>query len=368
MARDAYESDTGERDIPTVDNFLKRQPMKRVIEVPRGRRNLNRTGRAIARIVHANGYGQHKAVGVIFGVGKETIRLCVSKSEYKQRYPHDELKNDYDYAGEDFRKHFPALEKRLAEADDSEEDCEEKKKKPAQRLLTCQRRKVKKRRRHSVPSSSSESESNDEPAVRSPSSALSTPPREDLIPATNLPPSVSTPGPASPASFQQTLGLSGTFCLTPARIALLDARGLTMQGLYTVAQWTDAEISNAMPRLLLEKIDDHVPMDVFEVVMLEIALRKLRVEAAPPPTQTIHTAASLRAFLPAVHGFNLVVHLPFFLAQGFTLERLRILSTVPAASLCEILACGLQRGGRQVQVSGGLSQLEVIALEFALRV
>ncbi|KAJ7064040.1 hypothetical protein C8F01DRAFT_1130153 [Mycena amicta] len=371
MPQDAYDSDTGERDTPNCNNFLTKTPVEKKIGVPYGggRKALNRKCRAIARIVYSHGWS-HKAIGTIFGVNPRVIRRCVDEGVRKGHHPKEEVENDYYYAGEEFREKFPPVVvgtgtrmQKKKKDDDSDDEPEGTTSAKRKRRATPTRRTVKKPRLSSSPLSSPEPEP------------------EAVVPTQTSPStSVLTEAPETSESIseflQSTLALEGIVQLTtPAHIALFEARGFTAAYLHAMAQWwTDDEISEALRRLLSIQIagDEHVHLDVFEIVMLEIAMRKLRdsnSQTTSGSVTNVHTALSLPDFLSNLQGLDLSLHLTLFLANGMTLDRLRTLSRMSAASpavVYEALARSLQRGSSLVD-SQGLSPLEIIALELVLR-
>ncbi|KAJ7609892.1 hypothetical protein FB45DRAFT_1066454, partial [Roridomyces roridus] len=97
-----YESDSGERDNPTVAHFENFRPVKRTIQIPAGHRALNREGRAICRIMTAHGW-EPEVIGKIFGEGTRVISRAV-RNEF---FPADDVRDDYDHVGEDFKQVYP---------------------------------------------------------------------------------------------------------------------------------------------------------------------------------------------------------------------------------------------------------------------
>ncbi|KAJ7041436.1 hypothetical protein C8F04DRAFT_1177270 [Mycena alexandri] len=102
---DGYESDTGPRDIPTVANFEKKEPVKTVIGRPQlGHRVLNRKGRAMCRIVHAHGWEVPDLVR-IFNVDRKAIKKAIDN----KYLPPDDSSKDYDFVEEDIKQKFPRV-------------------------------------------------------------------------------------------------------------------------------------------------------------------------------------------------------------------------------------------------------------------
>ncbi|KAF7314807.1 hypothetical protein MKEN_00955100 [Mycena kentingensis (nom. inval.)] len=335
MPRDAYESDTGERDVPTPENFRTKTAVEPTIAsslLPTQRR-MNRKLRAIARIVvsHKMPLGE---VARICGIGRSTINNAVKPAYLKERYPRDELANDYDYAGEEWKKAFPPVENYL-------------------KALESRHFKHKtgsKRRKNDL-----SSEDGGKPVfLAAPAAATTAPP-------------VSNPSRLEiflRTSFSDTLALH-----TPAHVALFQSRGFTIEAFQAIASWSESEMSETVRRLLQQRKGGDGGLDICEVIVLEMGFRKLRtLTTVKTPKSSLHTSTSLPIFLSDVHGFNLFAHVPLFIANGFGLERLRVLATRPD-DLYEILSRGLQQGSSLVvPSSAGLSQLEFIALTFAMLV
>ncbi|KAF7324144.1 hypothetical protein MKEN_00637000 [Mycena kentingensis (nom. inval.)] len=405
MPHDAYESESDlvERDIPTPQHFKNDTPVERTIFAHRTRA-VNRRGRAICRIMWNSGW-DIKDIARIFGVSNVTIDKAVA--ERKQFYPHDEPENDYTYAGDEWMEHFPP------DATDDDEEEEQ----PARRV-------VKKPRFDSddgeddtspnfavrskpLPRKKSKSRSAKQTASPSPQASTSSIPRlAPPLPSRRALPREPTPDVDLLTFLTQTLSVPAASIgslTTPARLTYFATLGFTTSTFRAIAQWRDAEKSLALSVLAAPPgagatPDDAAPgLDGFEVILLDVALRPLRSGTPPPPPLAAHpairSAKSLKRFLPSVHGLDLSAHLPLFLAQGFTLERLKALGVMytpavgassstngrerkkpfPIHELRRILSHGLQRGSVLVGlVNGagagemGLSPIELLALEFAL--
>ncbi|KAF7324154.1 hypothetical protein MKEN_00638100 [Mycena kentingensis (nom. inval.)] len=362
MARDAYESDTGERDVPTAADFLHNRPVKDVIgpvsggcassslggkpfTFVSGKRALNRRGRAVLRIMHAHGWS-NDAIAYVFNVSSATVRRDLQRD-----HKDDERENDYDYAGEDYREHFPPVQRKKA-------------------LQSVQRHALKRPRFSASPESSSEAESDEN----------SEPESDDEDDLRNDP----SPPPNSPLArfLHDELQLTGPASLSsPAHLALFSARGFTVDAFRAIAHWPAADIGEVTRRLLLQRIGEETPLDAFQMVMLEAALSRLGEYTPNPafsPSSTIATTPSLPAFLSSVRGLSFAAHLPLFLAHRLTLERLRdelgaLARAGHTAAAYQILARLLQRGSEGIaaifgaQSARGLTPLEVIVLETALR-
>ncbi|KAJ7066675.1 hypothetical protein C8F01DRAFT_1080164 [Mycena amicta] len=97
VGRDGYyESDTGERDTPTLQQILDKEPIEHTIIAKPRTRKLNQKGGAISRIAYANGICTFADITRIFGVAHELIRQVVHRQTQFQK---DESENDYTYAG-----------------------------------------------------------------------------------------------------------------------------------------------------------------------------------------------------------------------------------------------------------------------------
>ncbi|KAJ7477336.1 OPT oligopeptide transporter protein-domain-containing protein [Mycena latifolia] len=105
VAQPGYESDTGPRDNPTCANFVRKEPVKKVIVVGRSKKVLNRTGRAICRIVHPHGWSI-TSIALIFGVSHTSIARAIDNVKY---LPRDNTAEDYDRVDPEFKTMFPPL-------------------------------------------------------------------------------------------------------------------------------------------------------------------------------------------------------------------------------------------------------------------
>nr|GAT51810.1 predicted protein [Mycena chlorophos] len=181
--------------------------------------------------------------------------------------------------------------------------------------------------------------------------------------------SSSKPKPIDISSFLAVvLGDSSGLELTAElRISLLQSQGFTVEGLQAIAQWPEHEITEALNRLLLRGPTREFGLDVFEIVTLSIALKQSNT--GPLVARRGSEASGLGDFLRDVHGFDLSRHTTLFTARGFTLERLQG-SGSSTSDVRGRLNAGLAKGNPLPgcgDPDDGLSQLEVIALEFELR-
>ncbi|KAJ7692455.1 hypothetical protein B0H17DRAFT_541081 [Mycena rosella] len=103
IAELGYESDTGPRDNPTCANFENRVPVKKVIVV--GHKVLNRTGRAICRIVHPHGWSI-ESLAYIFGVSTASVMRAIANTRY---LPRDNIQEDYERVDPEFKVKFPPV-------------------------------------------------------------------------------------------------------------------------------------------------------------------------------------------------------------------------------------------------------------------
>ncbi|KAF7368516.1 hypothetical protein MVEN_00174800 [Mycena venus] len=105
IADPGYESDTGERDNPTLADFEAKTQVTQVVGLlPRRKRALNRKGRAICRIMHATGHWSCKAIAYIFRISEPSIHKVVKNTDYN---PRDRVSEDADRAGPEFCGNLP---------------------------------------------------------------------------------------------------------------------------------------------------------------------------------------------------------------------------------------------------------------------
>ncbi|CAK5281923.1 unnamed protein product [Mycena citricolor] len=92
IAEPGYESDSGQRDLPTCEHFRTKTPMPHSITIPARKRFLNRTGRAIIRIVYS--YGLRKGdIAHVFGCSTGLISDAIENLHVN---PRDRVEEDYD--------------------------------------------------------------------------------------------------------------------------------------------------------------------------------------------------------------------------------------------------------------------------------
>ncbi|KAJ7058390.1 hypothetical protein C8F01DRAFT_1148081 [Mycena amicta] len=399
-----YDRDKGDRDTPTCNDFLNNTPVKQTIVIPKNYSLLNRKGRAIARIVHAHGWSV-VAIARIFRVPSYIITSCVRPAPSRvtdvKRFRQDVPGDDYDYVDKEFKLHFPPMKRQGSSDVDAESDSEEdwrpgpKTRRKARKNLKSQfitpkktivakipsrpvkkprytrttaksaapvevlRRPIKLSRFVPARAVAGESDGSDSESsvVRMLESSNSLPRRQPSTISLSL------------QDFIQSLLPHNTSkgITTPAHLALYETQGFTVERFHALAQWPEDEISEALTRLLLRQ-STKFGLDVFEIVTLEVALKELAAITETSMGSTVDDSTSLRAFLLNVHGFNFSAHVQLFRAHGFTLDRLRLLSA-GASKMPEIINRGLQKGSAMIheEKGSGLSPLEVIALEFALR-
>ncbi|KAF7308074.1 hypothetical protein MKEN_01169700 [Mycena kentingensis (nom. inval.)] len=301
MPRDAYESDTSERDIPTCADILARRRVQPVVgfHVGGGKKALNRRGRAVARILHTHGWDDEAIAGV-FGIGKATIMRHCTGPRWKQVHPRDEEANDYDYAalgGEDFSVHFPPLAVPI----------------PVPR----KKRGGKRKKVTAIVQPEVVAETDDE--ILTDSSELTPPPPTRTVKKPRIRTPTPTPEPQNkplfpsalpptlPIFLESTLELKGAMSLSrPKHLAAFNAAGLTVARAYIIAQWPDAQLNEALTRVLVRDVPAGVrPLDNFEVTMLEDRLRGLRASVSNNQTftpPTLADALSIASFLTNVQG------------------------------------------------------------------
>nr|GAT52384.1 predicted protein [Mycena chlorophos] len=427
MSHDAIESDSGERDIPSPLHFINFQPVERLIIVPPGRHKaLNRRGRAISRIMHAHDW-RAADIAKIFGVSVTSVDHCLG--EYKQYHPNDQPENDYYYAGDEFKERWPPLVESDAEVERKRREKERAREKVAlstgrrvlrrpqytspekakrnradsdagdsdgdenptrhRRILRTRSSRSLKRTRN-ISSDESESGSTNDESMQQPRNPkgradqqrprhglpIPTPPRPVTISLGVVP----TISPSHPLSGFLTSALSGPGVnfATPTHLGLFTLHGFTVERFQALAQWTDQEITEALKRLLAPN-EDGIGLDMYEVGMLGMKIKELRVQSIGNRTIAIHTASSLRSFLSSVYGIDLSPHHHLLTTRGYTLARLQALShiystraqakrPVDPTELTQILRRGLERVVSSADaMQMGMSPLEVVALEFALR-
>ncbi|KAJ7477333.1 hypothetical protein FB451DRAFT_1557156 [Mycena latifolia] len=289
-----YGSDTGPRDNPRCSNFENDEPVKTGFSAaPRQTgshtRALNRTGRAICRIVHAHGWTQAN-ISKIFRVPPKQIRKALQNTYA----PPDNTGEDYDYVDSEYTEKFPPVQdvsrkpspdSESAEssdddnaAGDSDNDFHPSasvNKRPSQNQID--NRTVKKprygplfsSRKRSVTASSSprKSPSSVSPPPKVPKSRTSLPlPRRASLPMRS---------PELLAFLKNVLGLDFS-----KHIDLFTERGLgDMNTLCTMATWERAHLSETLKRVLMgtpEELGGRKGLTALEVVSLELAIRPLK--------------------------------------------------------------------------------------------
>ncbi|KAJ7657263.1 hypothetical protein DFH06DRAFT_1473251 [Mycena polygramma] len=107
IADPGYESDTGERDIPTCAHFEANEPVERKIGYVVGgtKKAPNRLGRAICRIMAAQPGWSHGAIARIFHVSPASVGRAIDNIHYSG--PRDNIEEDYDRVDGEFLKRYP---------------------------------------------------------------------------------------------------------------------------------------------------------------------------------------------------------------------------------------------------------------------
>ncbi|KAJ6524079.1 hypothetical protein DFH09DRAFT_1189839 [Mycena vulgaris] len=161
---------------------------------------------------------------------------------------------------------------------------------------------------------------------------------------------------------------------------LLEAQGFTLPRLHIVAGWDREAIGETVSRLLMGSVAGHKGLSAFEVVSLELAIRKLKSKIpgpAPLPSRSVllppsvnpnNSTATIAAFLKNVMGFDLSAHRELLEAQGFDLARLCAITGWERGDLQELLRRTLSLKGDDAELGlkNRMSALEVLALEFAI--
>ncbi|KAJ7607727.1 hypothetical protein FB45DRAFT_394033 [Roridomyces roridus] len=168
--------------------------------------------------------------------------------------------------------------------------------------------------------------------------------------------------------------------------ALLVERGFTMPRLKIIASWPESAIKEALQRTLLIECeftsDAAIGMTPFEVITLEwiawaqgawhvyprtssplLCLVSFRSEINVKQPPNTNTSTTLVSFLLTIMGFDLTAHHSLLDTQGFDVQRLTLMGAWEVEDLRETLRRTLYRDF----VPGGMSALEVLALEFVVR-
>ncbi|KAJ7615575.1 hypothetical protein FB45DRAFT_873632 [Roridomyces roridus] len=372
-ARSGWESDTGERDNPTYDNFRTNTPVTKTRKIASHRnRVLNREGRAICRTVYAHGNWSTRRIARIFGVSQCSIRRAIDNG-YS---PRDVVGEDYAHLKDpDFSKHFPPgatapsqrhLTKRVT-TDDEEEDSSDDEYIASSRVL--QKRKGQEHESSllvSVPAA--------RPAKK-PRHFFSPPPRSPTATRTKPHSPAKTHAPASSPTTLSTFLKSVNKVDLSAYYSLMSARNFTLKRIHIMGEtWTDGMIKEAVKRCLCDADDEdeRKTLTTFQALTLELEIRKLRskslIEIQGPSSLPIVKSTSnpttLSAFLRDVVGFDLTVHRALLKDQGFDMDALRSMRQWKAEELREVLGRGLRQ---REEEAGGMCKLEILALELALR-
>ncbi|KAJ6572775.1 hypothetical protein DFH09DRAFT_1362331 [Mycena vulgaris] len=324
MARDTfddsgYESDTGPRDNPRVSNFETNQPVKKGLSgVPHGRggqtRALNREGRAICRIVHAHGWTSTE-IGKIFRVPAKPIRKAL-QNKYS---PPDDASDDYKHVDAEFGVKFPPVEDLSVEdgaASDEELDDE-----------CIPSGSVNKRRR-----------ANSKPTEV---------PIGLLWRSSHLyrySSQVSAPTVKKPR-YEYTIPHSRAYSSSPSPAPpVFDSSPLQNTPCTSKSQARSSLLSSVPPHTLPQA--------------------PLPLPSRCPPGRS----PALLAFLQDVHGLDLSKYHDLFVARGLgDVATLRTMAVWDRAELQETLARLLMGGAAELGGRQGLSALEVISVELAIR-
>ncbi|KAJ7779394.1 hypothetical protein DFH07DRAFT_507539 [Mycena maculata] len=162
-----------------------------------------------------------------------------------------------------------------------------------------------------------------------------------------------------------------------AHHALMDAQGFSVPRLGVVATWGREAIQETLSRLLMGSepaAAGRKGMTAMEVITLELAIRKLkgsslpraRPALPPPASNPSHSGTTLPAFLKNVMGLDLRAHHELLQAQGFDVARLSGIATWDRKNIQELFTRSLTGDGPGVG-GRGMTALEVLALEFAIR-
>ncbi|KAK7045202.1 hypothetical protein R3P38DRAFT_3347372 [Favolaschia claudopus] len=407
-----YESDSGERDIPTLQDFIQFRPVTQVVGRRRGYHGkaLNRKGRAICRILCGEGGWSHSDLAFVFRISEASIKRAVENTFYD---PADHVEHDKSIAGPDFwGENLPAVVDAQLKA---ERRAEADKIKNALNVSTSEDPDFVDLTSETISSGSGSISStppttpsqNSSPtgsassifsqAVRSPFTPLRTPSRPIPLPKPSpqrspTTQSASSPSTSSPASTPSNPMLD--FLKTNRfnrdlthHLEFLTIQGFDIQNLHAVATWTPNEIHDGLTRLLMGQGARGVgrkPMTAVELVTFEMALQKFEGNMPPPPPSTLAStpAPTLRALLQNVMNLNLTAHQQLMDTQGFDIPGLTSMAAQKGEELRGLLSRTLlnpqhlvdkeEREMSAVPKVGeeeylGMSALEVVALEFCLR-
>ncbi|KAJ7776365.1 hypothetical protein B0H16DRAFT_1449794 [Mycena metata] len=401
-----YESDSGERDIPTVANFEHDTP----VEQNGGFRRA-----AEFAVSWPPTAGRTSPSRKSF-VSRETVSRAVNNIKY---LPRDRVGNDYDSIDPQFLEKCPPtpeyylpgrqIRRKAIKRDIPDEVYDE--------LLTPETSEMvplvphKRTQEDSESSSSSASPatateinvagesafkrtrySNNitgaqdrptaSPALVASSSSLRRSPDTNFSPAPRSKPFAPIPlprrsllAPRPPKSQSTAPSLAGflkTMCDVgfSSHQALLEALGFTVPRLCTVATWRKDELQDAFTRLLSEDTATSVgfpTMNAVTAITFEIAIRALKcvppaqaplTRSFPPPgMNTTNSGTTLLLFLCNVMGLDLSAHQNLLDDQGCDIAALSAMIAWERARLQEVLRRGL--GGR---TSGGMQALVVLPM------
>ncbi|KAJ7636585.1 hypothetical protein FB45DRAFT_1001628, partial [Roridomyces roridus] len=327
-AASGYQSDTGERDNPSCQNFKTKTPVTKHLTLLPTERALNREGRAICRIVFAQNWPASEIAG-IFGISRSSVQRAVSNGYVRP----DNVSEDYAHVKDpEFAKHFPPVasapaqnsqRRKCSESPVTTSDDEDYS--PGSSRGPLERKSMEHLSR--PPTSVSGARTAKKPRYYSSSSvsgakdsvSLSLPMRSSklfpLLTRHQLSPSA-TPSPATLSAFLKrvnNIDLS-------AHLSLLSARGFTLERMRIMGgTWTNEMIKEAVERGLCEadEWNERKIMSALDAVTLELEIRKFRGKAGLSFQNPNTTPASLSAFLTNIVGFDLTVHRTLFESQGF---------------------------------------------------
>ncbi|KAK6992950.1 hypothetical protein R3P38DRAFT_2568039 [Favolaschia claudopus] len=105
LAEPGYQSDTGNRDTPTRQDFVNYTRVEEIHGKPRSKKAkvMNRRGRAICRIMTTHGW-THADIGYVFRISEASVKRAVDNRKYN---PRDRVEEDKERAGPDFHSNLP---------------------------------------------------------------------------------------------------------------------------------------------------------------------------------------------------------------------------------------------------------------------
>ncbi|KAJ7618773.1 hypothetical protein FB45DRAFT_1007461 [Roridomyces roridus] len=368
-------SATGERDNPTYKNFKTKTPVTKTKTLGPNERALNREGRAICRILSA-----HDWPSIMVTCRRRPDVVAEDYTDLKD----PEFSTHFTPGASSSRKRTRPRKRSESPLTTSEDDSSEDESKPSTLRVPLKRKCVGDAgqshaavSRPLFPGHRSLSANRRHPSLaryfsssaHSVSESLPSPPRT-VPPLPRRKPRSPTKSPTSSGTSLSAFLKSVSQIDLSAHLSLLSARGFTLERIHIMSEtWTDGMIKEAVERGLCEDeegADQWRGMSAFHALTLELGIRKFRGRAGSSANSNIIPTipVTLSAFLRNVVGFDLTAHRSLLEDQGFDIDRLRVMREWDAEDLREVLCRTLRPRG---ECAGGMSKLDVLAVEFALR-